>query len=101
MCRSCEGQKSDPVTGLVVFGNQGAVRIRLNDTYNASQFSLSLLATDFPNQNTNTSGGLYVMRTQLFEDPTSGVREACFPKVAVLLTDGRSTYDVEKTVPGT
>ena len=76
------------------------MRVNLNATYDPSEFTRQLLGTPFPNQNTNTSGGLRVMRTQLFGDERFGVRDACFPKIAVLLTDGRSTYDVERTVPG-
>ena len=51
----------------------------------------------FLDANTNTSGGLYVMMTQVF-NVTNGDRPDV-PDTAIVITDGRSTYDSNLTVP--
>jgi len=51
----------------------------------------------FLDANTNTSGGLYVMMTQLF-NITNGDRPDV-PNTAIVITDGRSTYDSNLTIP--
>ena len=89
------------LVGVVTFGNRGYLEVSFNDTYHLSEYSRRLQSIRFPNVNTNTSGGLAVMRTELFGNPTSGVRQACWPKIALLLTDGPSTFDRQRTVLGT
>ena len=47
--------------------------------------------------NTNTSGGLYVMMTQVFKVSRGDRPEV--PDTAIVITDGRSTYDSNLTIP--
>jgi len=51
----------------------------------------------FLDANTNTSGGLYVMMTQLF-NVANGDRPSV-PNIAIVITDGLSTYDHNLTIP--
>lgn len=51
----------------------------------------------FLDANTNTSGGLYVMMTQVF-NVANGDRPQV-PDTAFVITDGRSTYDSHLTIP--
>ena len=51
----------------------------------------------FLDANTNTSGGLYVMMRQVFNE-TNGDRPDV-PDTAIVITDGRSTYDSNLTIP--
>jgi len=51
----------------------------------------------FLDANTNTSGGLYVMMTQMF-NVANGDRPDV-PNTAIVITDGRSTYDSNLTIP--
>ena len=88
------------IAGVVTFGNAGYHQINFDDTYHTSEFARLLRAIRFPNENTNTAAGLNVMRQQLFGDVTSGVRAACWPKIAVVLTNGPSTLDRHRTVAG-
>ncbi|XP_013417246.1 cartilage matrix protein-like [Lingula anatina] len=46
---------------------------------------------------TNTSGGLYVMRNEIF-NPANGARQGV-PKVAIVITDGKPNEDEEFTIP--
>jgi collagen type VI alpha len=51
----------------------------------------------FLDANTNTSGGLYVMMTELF-NTVNGDRPNV-PNTAIVITDGLSTWDHNLTVP--
>ena len=59
--------------------------------------SQAFLSIEYPGANTNTSGGLYITRSQLFT-VESGDRPN-IRNVAIVITDGKSTFDSEKTIP--
>ena len=44
---------------------------------------------------------LYVLRSSIIENPTSGVRYGSRPLIGLLITDGKSTRDAQNTIPGT
>lgn len=84
--------------GAVLFSDQGQLLFNFerytNDLGAAEDF---VLMTDYPGANTNTSGGLYIARTLLFA--TSQSRTSSRSKLAIVITDGKSTYDSDKTIP--
>ena len=83
--------------GLVRFSDRGELLFRLGE-YNTKQaLREQILATSYVGSNTNTSGGLYVMYTEAF-NAANGDR-ASFPNVAVVITDGFSTFDNDTTIP--
>ena len=82
--------------GVVVFSKTAELRIKLDD-YEYNSFRHNVLRLEYPESKTNTSGGLYVARTQLFNELNGDRPNA--PNVAVLITDGESTEDTEMTIP--
>ena len=83
--------------GLVTFGNQGVNEFFMDDYSDAASLIAAINATRYLGENTNTSGGLRVMREQQFR-PERGDRPNV-ENIAIVITDGRSTYDNESTIP--
>lgn len=80
----------------VVFSDNGQLLFPLSRYTNSASVRKAILNTAYPGRNTNTSGGIYVARTQVFHQ--NGDRPQ-IPNVAIILTDGKSTFDRQKTVP--
>ena len=84
--------------GAVVFSNEGRLLFpfsRFNN--NLQRASSAILTTTYPGANTNTSGGLYRARVDLF-NTRSGDRPNV-PNLAIVITDGKSTFDSGRTIP--
>ena len=83
--------------GVVKFANIGENEFYLN-TYDNKQSIIDRVQTiSYVGANTNTSGGLYIMRTQQFTQ-ANGDRPNV-QNIGIVVTDGESTFDKEKTVP--
>ena len=81
---------------VVTFGNHGTTNIRFTDYKTKTQL-LSLVNDKtvwFKDENTNTADGLSISRTHLLNGSSDDAR-----KVIVLITDGPSTWDKDKTIP--
>lgn len=83
--------------GAVVFSDRGQLLFPFNRYRSLEQARAAILTTRYPGGNTNTSGGLYRARTQLF-NINSGDRPN-IPNMAIVITDGKSTFDSQRTVP--
>lgn len=83
--------------GLVTFGNSAHNEIFLNNYTNVDQIRAAVLRTTYLDQNTNTSGGIRVMWSQQFLQQNGDRNDA--PNVAIIITDGASTYDSKQTIP--
>ena len=83
--------------GLVRFSNTGENEFFMNDYSSRSQLTEAILKTPFMGGNTNTSGGLRRMHFEQFTK-NKGDRDGV-PNVAVVITDGVSTYDNNRTIP--
>ena len=82
--------------GMVIFGNSGRVEFQLDTYETLNQVQGAIRATPYAGGNTNTSGGLLVARNDIFNQ-ANGER-ADYPNVAIVMTDGKSTYDADKTL---
>ncbi len=82
--------------GVVVYGNQAYVEIKLGEYDSKSDLRDAISEIDYdPNKGTNTSGGILLMREEFHDHQvTSSVT-----KIAVIITDGKSTRDADDTVP--
>ena len=80
--------------GIVVFSNTGRLVIPLSYR---SDIKDVIKDIPYPGGNTNTTGGLYVVRTQLFTYEQGDRPDAA--NVAIIITDGKSTYDTVNTIP--
>ena len=69
----------------------------LNSTKTRNEVVDAVDKINYAGGNTNTSGGLYRMRTEVFV-PANGARPNV-PKIAIVITDGVSTSDADKTIP--
>ena len=83
--------------GVVIFSNTGELLFGLNTYTDPVSLSQAFLSIEYPGANTNTSGGLYITRSQLFT-VENGDRPN-IRNVAIVITDGKSTFDSEKTIP--
>ena len=83
--------------GAVLFSDRGELLFRLNQYPNLQDARDAILRTRYPGANTNTSGGLYIARSQLF-NANNGDRPNV-PNLAIVITDGKSTFDNELTLP--
>ena len=82
---------------VVSFGNTGTLHFNLRQYRTLAGVLDGLDQVRWKNEWTNTSGGLLVMRSQVFthtEPDRYGV-----PRVGLLLTDGKSNVDPHLTVP--
>ena len=81
--------------GVVVYGNTATVKISLADIENTPDLRLAIASIDYsPNERSNTSAGILLMMQQ-FQQQNHGYFAA---KIAVLITDGKSTSDSKDTV---
>ena len=83
--------------GVVVFSHTGELRIKLDEYHDLDELKYAVHNLHYPNNHTNTSGGLYVARTQLFNEHNGDRANA--PNVAVLITATNSTVDTARTIP--
>ena len=83
--------------GAVLFSDRGELLFRLNQYPNLQDARDAILRTRYPGANTNTSGGLYIARTQLFNVNNGDRRN--IPNLAIVITDGKSTFDNDRTIP--
>ena len=89
--------RSGTQVGAVLFSDRGELLFRLNQYPNLQDARDAILRTRYPGANTNTSGGLYIARTQLF-NVNNGDRPTV-PNLAIIITDGKSTFDSDRTIP--
>ena len=83
--------------GAVLFSDRGELLFRLNQYRDLADARDAIMRTRYPGANTNTSGGLYVARTQLF-NVNNGDRPNV-PNLLIAITDGKSTFDNDRTIP--
>ena len=80
--------------GFLSQGNQAWVNFYLTNFTDVQSLTRAINNIGYLNENTNTTGGLWRMRTEIFNDANgdrSGVQN-----VAILITDGNPTWDVDK-----
>lgn len=82
--------------GVVRFSDVGESVINLGELDNKAALKNAIRQIDYVGGNTNTSGGLRVMTNEQFNrrgGDRPGVRN-----VAIILTDGKSTFDKQRTI---
>lgn len=89
--------RSGTRVGAVLFSDRGELLFRLDQYLDLQEARQAILTTRYPGANTNTSGGIYRARTDLF-NVNNGDRPNV-PNLAIIITDGKSTFDNEKTIP--
>lgn len=83
--------------GVVTYGNRAHIIFNLNNFTTAAQMEQPVLNAKFLDENTNTSGGIYVAK-KIMLTPANGERPAA-PNMMIIITDGESTYDHDLTIP--
>ena len=89
--------KQGTQVGVVVFSNTAELRIRLDKYHDQDMLLDAVQKLTYPGFKTDTSAGLHVARTQLFNERYGHRVNAS--NVAVLITDGVSTIDTSNTIP--
>jgi len=79
------------------FANIGESMFNLNTDYNKQSIQNRVIGISYVDGNTNTSGGIRDMHFNQFTEP-NGDRLGV-PNVAIIITDGVSTYDKARTIP--
>jgi uncharacterized protein YegL len=83
--------------GMVIFGNAAKSEFYLNSYQNKTLLKQAVLNATYLDENTNTSGAIREMHYNQFT-----VQRGHRPnvkKIAIIITDGKSTYDSERTIP--
>lgn len=81
--------------GMVTFGNNGYLQFAQKLNMDEIMRSIDNIVHPTNGKNTNTSGGKYVMRTEVVGCNSPNHRpDASY--VAIVVTDGQSTWDCEK-----
>lgn len=83
--------------GVVTFSTAARKGIFLNEYYEKSALQNAIRNLQYEGGTTNTSGGLWYMRTQCFSR-ANGDRPSV-DNTAIIITDGKSTVDAELTIP--
>jgi len=83
--------------GFLTYGNRAHVIFNLNNFTNSADMQPAILSAKFLDENTNTSGGIYVAHKSMFTE-ANGERPKA-PNMAIVITDGESTYDHDLTIP--
>ena len=89
--------RSGTRVGAVLFSDRGELLFTMDEHLDLDDAKKAILTTRYPGANTNTSGGIYRARADLF-NPNRGDRPNV-PNLAIIITDGKSTFDNEKTIP--
>ena len=89
--------RSGTRVGAVLFSDRGVLLFKLDKYLDLKDASAAILNSQYPGANTNTSGGIYRARADLF-NVRNGDRPNV-PNLAIIITDGKSTFDHEKTIP--
>jgi len=84
--------------GMVTFGNHGYLQFTLKSNVDDILRGIDNIVYPPQGENTNTSAGIYIMRTQVLSSNSPNYRKDA-SHMAIIVTDGRSTWDHEKTVP--
>ena len=83
--------------GVVVFSLIAEFRIKLDTYHEHEELIHAINQLHYPGSGTNMPEGLYVARTQLFNERNGDRADA--PNVAVLIIDEESIDDTIKTIP--
>lgn len=82
--------------GIVTFGQYNTLRFHLKKYHDSEELQRAIGWIRFkPGRTTNTGGAIKYMSNEMFSEK-NGAREN-FPKVAVVITDGKST-ETKKTI---
>ena len=83
--------------GLIWYGNKADVAFYLDTYGNRREVLRKIEEIPWKDQETNTSGAIRLMRTELFT-PARGDRPEV-PNIGVVITDGESNRDADRTIP--
>ena len=82
---------------MLTYGNRATINFHLNEHNTSESMSDAIDEVKWKDQKTNTSGGIYVMRTQMFT-PENGDRDGV-PNIGIVITDGAANVDIDRTGP--
>jgi len=97
---ACNRMNVGPYTthvGVETYGNRAHIIFNLNNFTSAADMAPVILGAKFLDENTNTSGALW-MAKKVMLTAANGERPAA-PNMIIVITDGESTYDHDKTIP--
>ena len=83
--------------GVITYGNRARTQFYLNTYSSGQNISNAIDNIRWLDQNTNTSGGIRLMYTDLFNQ-RNGDRPSA-PNIGIVITDGVSTFDANLTIP--
>ena len=81
----------------MTFANVGRNIVYLNQFSDKSDLIDAIRDVPYENGNTKTSGGLRVMHFEQFTRANGDRADA--PNIAIVMTDGESTWDSDRTIP--
>lgn len=97
LVRDIDFENGNVRIGVAIFSNEAKVIFHLNAYQTKADIIDAVSRIPYEYGQTNTASALELMRTQMFSS-INGDR-AGVPNVAIVITDGESTIDKDKTVP--
>ena len=87
--------------GIVTYADNAKVEFTLDRYYDQQEVVDAIKDFEYIGGSTNTAGGIFTLRTQVYDPSKSNLRgdRADVPNVCIIITDGESNIDATRTIP--
>ena len=87
----------ESLVGIILFGNDAHLHFNVRTYTDKTTLLAAINSLQYYDENTNTAAALSLLLRSA-QDGTMGLRPG-HPHIAILITDGYSTHNIEQTIP--